>query len=170
MAMMKGRPSSPGAAGHLEGRLVGFGAGVREEHGGPGGQVEDVVEFLGQADLGRGGEEVRDVAERRGLLSNGLHPGGMAVAERVDGDAGEQVEVLLARGIPHIGALAADEVELRGPEHRGQHAGEVITPRLRLIRVHLIGLCPIDCSPIVGGLVGLRRSARNLHLCRVSHD
>jgi hypothetical protein len=44
---------SPGAAGHLERRLVRFGAGVREEHGGSVRQVEDLVQLLGQADLGR---------------------------------------------------------------------------------------------------------------------
>jgi hypothetical protein len=36
----------------------------------------------------------------------------VGVAECVDGDAGEQVEVLLARCVPDIGALTADEVEL----------------------------------------------------------
>src|SRR5699024_1978933 len=39
---------SPGAAGHLERRLVRFGAGVREEHGGSVGQVEDLVQLLGR--------------------------------------------------------------------------------------------------------------------------
>src|SRR5699024_8724232 len=103
----EGAASSPGAAGHLEGRLIGFGAGVREEYGGTGRQVEDLVQLLGQTDLGRGGEEVRDVAECARLFGDRRRPCRVGVTERIDGDAGEQVEVLLARGIPDVGALAA---------------------------------------------------------------
>ncbi|SIJ87249.1 Uncharacterised protein [Mycobacteroides abscessus subsp. abscessus] len=101
-----------GTAGHLQGGFVRLGTGVREEHCRTGRQVEDLVDLLGECDLRGRGEEVRDVAEGCCLFGDRLHPRGVAVAERVDGDPGEEIEVLPALGIPHIGALPADELEL----------------------------------------------------------
>ena len=40
----------------------------------------------------------------------------MGVAQRVDGDPGEQVEVFLAVGVPDEAARTADQHLLRGPE------------------------------------------------------
>ena len=41
----------------------------------------------------------------------------MRVAERVDGDAAEEIEVLLPVRVPHVAALTAHEHTLGGAEH-----------------------------------------------------
>ena len=91
------------AAGQLDGRLVGFGAGVAEE---------------GLAEVGRGKEqasqlklrllveEVAHVPEGVGLLHEGFVDLVVAVANGRDGDAGEQVDVFLAVDVPEAGSLA----------------------------------------------------------------
>ena len=69
-----------GAPGQLERRLVGLGAGVGEEHlarAAP----SSVEQPLGQRDLRLGGEEVRDVAERRELGGDRLDQRRVGVAE-----------------------------------------------------------------------------------------
>ena len=105
-----------GAPGELERGLVGLGAGVGEEHlAGPAG-AEQREQLLGELDLRLAGEEVRDVAERLELVGDRLDQRRVGVAERVDGDAAEQVDVLLAVGVPDVGALAADERQLRRAE------------------------------------------------------
>ncbi len=88
------------------------------------GQLE---ELLGEGDLRLGGEEVGDVAERLELLCHGLEDRGVCMAQRVDGDAAEQVEVLLAVGIPDVGALAAYQHGLRRPER--VHDGALVAGR-----------------------------------------
>ena len=55
------------------------------------------------ATCGLGGEEVGDVAQRLQLVGHRLDQRRVGVAERVDGDAAEQVEVLLARVVPDVG-------------------------------------------------------------------
>ena len=54
------------------------------------------------------------VAEGRDLRGDGLDDRGVRVAERVDGDAADEVEVLVAVGVPHLGAGAAHEWEPGG--------------------------------------------------------
>ena len=77
---------------------------------------------LGQLDLGLAGEEVGDVAEGAELVGDGRDQRRVGVAERVDGDAAEQVDVLLAVDVPDVGALTADEDELGRPEGVHQRA------------------------------------------------
>ena len=105
-----------GAPGQLERRLVGLGAGVGEEHLARPPRVEQREQLLGQPDLRLGGEEVRDVAERLELRRHRRDQGRVPVAERVDRDAAEEVDVLLAVGVPDVGALAADQRQLGRPE------------------------------------------------------
>ena len=102
-------PGAAGPAGELERGLVGLGAGVAEEDTRVVGPAEEADEALGQGDLWLGGEEVGHVAERAELGGDGLDEGGVGVAEGVDGDAAEQVDVLLAVGVPHVRALPAGE-------------------------------------------------------------
>src|SRR5690606_5921241 len=76
---------------------------------------------LGESDVGRGGEEVRDVPDGAELLGHGLHEGRMRMPEGVDRDAAEEVEVTRAVGVPHVRALTAHEDPLRcaeGVHHR----------------------------------------------------
>src|SRR5690606_35400511 len=88
----------------LVGGLVGLGAGVGEEH--PGGLAEQADQPLGQQHLGLVQEQVARVRERRHLLGDGLDQRRVGVAERDDRDAGDEVEVLAAVGVPHAHALA----------------------------------------------------------------
>ena len=74
--------------------------------------------------IGRlGGEEVGDVDGRLRLLRHGLHEGRVAVAERVDGDAREQVEVALAVDVGDPAAVAGREHELGRAEDLDHGAG-----------------------------------------------
>ena len=53
---------------------------------------------------------------------DGLDDRRVGVAERVDRDAADQVEVATPVGVPHLGTAAADERERRGAvvvHHRG---------------------------------------------------
>ena len=50
------------------------------------------------------------------LLGDGVDQRGVGVAERVDGDAAEQVEVAVALGVPDVGALAAVSTSFGGPK------------------------------------------------------
>ena len=101
-----------GAPGDLEGGLVGLGTGVREEdlraRGNellqPGREVEDL----------RVGEDVRGVAQGRDLLGHGLDDGRVGVAEGVDGDAGEEVDVLPALSVGDPAAGTGDQLDRRG--------------------------------------------------------
>ena len=52
----------------------------------------------------------------------------VGVAERVDGDAAEQVEVDLAVGVPDVGALAAGQHQLRRTERVHQRGGVPLAP------------------------------------------
>ena len=87
-----------GAAGDLEACLVGLRAGVGEEH--PrleAGSVHggEAGEALGEGDLGGRGEEVRHVAEGGQLRGDRTQHLRVGVAEGVDGQPGQQVEVRL---------------------------------------------------------------------------
>src|SRR5690606_3526670 len=61
-----------------------------------------------------GDEKVGDVAEQRDLVGDGADDCRVAGAERADGDAAEEVEVLLAVGVPQPGALAVGEGDAGG--------------------------------------------------------
>ena len=89
----------------------------------PGPGVEQGQQLLGELDLGLAGEEVGDVAEGLQLLGDRRDQRGVGVAERVDGDAAEQVDVLLAVGVPDVRALAADQGQLGRPEGVHQAGG-----------------------------------------------
>ena len=109
-----------GAAGHLERRLVGLGAGVGEEDPpGPPGERRAAARPAGSGARRRtswrrapGGDLGRDR----------LDDGRVGVAEGVDGDAGEQVEVAVAVGVPDVApsprTKASDGVPYVG-HHRG---------------------------------------------------
>ena len=91
------------AAGQLDGRLVGLGAGVAEEGLA---EVSRAEEPAGQLELGLLVEEVAYVPERVRLLHESFVDLVVAVAHGRDGDAGEQVDVFLAVDVPEAGALA----------------------------------------------------------------
>ena len=123
-----GTPATAVTARDLEGGLVGLGAGVGQEDsgvvGGTAGEGEP-DELLGEADLGRGGEEVRDVTQFGELVGDGPDDRGVCVAQAVDGDTCQQVDVLLAVGVPDVGAPSAHEDPAGGAE--GVHDGVGVT-------------------------------------------
>ncbi len=90
----------------LDRGLVGLGAAVAEED-----LVGERVraEQLREARLGLAVMEVRDVEELGGLGADGIGDRPRCVAEVGDREAGEEIEVLAAVGVPQAGALAADE-------------------------------------------------------------
>ncbi len=100
------------AARELEHRLVGLRAGVAEE-----GAIEAelLAELVGEADVLGVVEIIGSVEEARGLLGDGRGEPRVGVAERGDGDAGAEVEVASALGVPHLAALAAIEDQRRLP-------------------------------------------------------
>ena len=92
------------SARQLQRALPGFGAGVGEK-----GAVE--AGALGEAQrefrLTLVIVEVRGVDERAALAGDGFFNRGMAVAERVDADAAEQVEILRTVLVHDVNALTA---------------------------------------------------------------
>jgi hypothetical protein len=91
-------------ARQLQRRFVGFGAGVAEEgavgEGGFGqGQAQAQHRLVGVA--------VTQVPQGVGLARQRVDHDRVAVAEAGDGDAGGEIEVMLAFLVPHIQASAA---------------------------------------------------------------
>ena len=125
-ALRRDDPGAAGAAGQLEGGLVGLRAGVAEEDARVVAPAEEGDQALGERHLRLGGEEVGDVAEGRELGRHRLHQRGVRVAEGVDGDAGQQVDVLLAVGVPDVGALSPHEGEGRRTEGVHDRAGVAV--------------------------------------------
>ena len=103
-----------GQPGDLEGRLIGFGAGVAEEH--PGRQIGTEMghQLFGQRDAGLGGVQVRHMTQRVQLSGDGLDDRRVPVAENVDGDTGQQIQIGLTVDIGHHRALAGDQCQRRG--------------------------------------------------------
>jgi hypothetical protein len=97
-------------AGELEEGFVGFGAGVAEKDLAAEGQAG---EAFGEAGLDGIVEEVRAVHQGGGLVLDGGDDGGVAVAGVADGDAGHEVEILLAGVVPDGDAGAAHEGDAR---------------------------------------------------------
>ena len=151
-------PGAAGPAGELERGLVGLGAGVAEEDARVVGPAEEADEALGQGDLRLGGEEVGDVAEGAELGGDGLDEGGVGVAEGVDGDAAEQVDVLLAVGVPHVRALAAGERQHGRAEGVHHGAGVAVLDSLMTSSSRRVGLAHprgdagehLGADPLVG--------------------
>src|SRR5207247_303115 len=83
----------------LHGRLVRLGAAVAEK--GPLGERMP-AEQGGQLRRRGAVVNVRGMQQPRRLRLHGLDHGGMAVPEVVDGEAGEEVEVALAVGVPQL--------------------------------------------------------------------
>src|SRR5258708_834532 len=93
--------------GDLDRALVGLGAAVAVE--GPAGEAE-LVEALGKLDLGPAVIEVAGVDRVGRLPAHRLDQVGVVVAQQVDGDAGDEVKVLVALGVVEVPAIAADQL------------------------------------------------------------
>ena len=103
--------------GELQRSLIAFGTGVAEV---------DVGAFRGpgernqsrrEPDLRLGREIVAHVGAFRGLLGHRLHPCGVRVAQRIDGDAREEVKVFVAVHVPYAHAFAVVHHAQRRAEH-----------------------------------------------------
>ncbi len=92
--------------GNFNRALVGLRAAVAEENAVHGAGPD---QFFGQFG-DRGGVIIaRRVHQRCRLFLNRLHQTGMAVAEGIDGDAGEKVQVVFPGSIPDAHALTANQ-------------------------------------------------------------
>ena len=103
-------PAGRREARELDGGLDCFGAAVAEEDARHPGEVR---EALGEKTLRRVEEQVRDVEEVIRLLAERLHETRMAVAERIHGDAREEVPVDLPVRVDELRALARKRVKGR---------------------------------------------------------
>lgn len=82
--------------------------------------------------------------EARRLRGDGLDENGMRVAERVDGDAREEVEVALVVGVPEVRALTAHEHRHAVAEAAHQVPSGILLPRgLSLFGHHATTSVPI---------------------------
>ena len=122
-------------AHELDRRLVGLGAGVAEEHAPPEARLRQP---LREAHRGLGVVEVADVHQPPGLLAHGRHDARVAVADTGHRDPAEEVQVLVALGIPQARADTAHELD--GQARVGVHQALGLDP-LKLGEAH--GAAPI---------------------------
>ena len=113
---------------HLDRGLVGLGTRIRQEDRGSLWSLGQGQQLLGKAELRPGGEEVRDVGKGRGLMADGLNPYGMRIAQGVDGNTTEQIEVLLAVTIDDDATVTAFQAQLGAAEHAKQIAPVALPP------------------------------------------
>ena len=99
------------AAHELDRGLVGLGAAVAEEGAGPG---DPGGELLGEPHRPGVAVQVRDVHQRPALLADRPHDRRVAVAEAVDRDPADQVEIGAPLVVEDAAALAAHERQARG--------------------------------------------------------
>ena len=116
-------------ARELERGLVGLGAGVAEPDAPVVARAGQPHEPLGEFECGLGGEVVGHVGERRRLRRDRVDEHRVRMAERVHRDTGEEVEVLVARVIPHASALAALELGERHADRAHDALVEPLLPR-----------------------------------------
>ncbi len=95
-------------AGQLDGGLVGLGAAVAEEALRPEGSLG---ELLRQSALGLHVPGVGHVNEPADLFANGRDNALGAMAQQVAAPAGKEVEITVSLGVPHRGALAANQAD-----------------------------------------------------------
>src|SRR4029434_10972378 len=91
--------------GHLDHRLVRFGAAVAEETLGV--KTETLDERLGERPLGFHVPGVGDVNELCNLFLHGPHDARWAVPKQIAAPAGEEIEVTLSLGVPDVRPFAA---------------------------------------------------------------
>ncbi len=108
--------------GGFEGGFHGFGAAVGEEGVG---EAAPLAEAMGERGLVFVAVEVRGMEAEGGLIGNGADDAGVGVAEGIDADAGDEVEIAAAGGIGDVAAFAAVDGE-GGPFVQGeQHVSMV---------------------------------------------
>ena len=121
--------SWPVLACQLDRCLVGLQAGGAEEHVGHARELDQPgrqLLLLGHVVVVGAVDDLGD------LVLQGRHELGVVVPQRIHGDAGERVEVLLAVHVPHSHALAA--------RHRDRQPA---------VGVHGVGRCRLDQSHLV---------------------
>ena len=116
-----GRQRTPIQLGELQRRLIAFSPGIAEIHARALGRAGKFKEFGGQLDLRLGSEIVAHMGDFRGLFAHGFHPRGVRIAERVDGDAAEEVEIAVAVHVPNMRAFAVIHHAQRRAEHVHVH-------------------------------------------------
>ena len=109
-------------AGQLDRRLVRFGSAVAEEDltRPSGGVGEEIVQRNGRVGRRRIGEEGAHVHQSFGLIANRRDDRRIGVAERDDGDSGQEIEISLAVHVPEFGPRTAFEHDRRRSEHRDE--------------------------------------------------
>ena len=91
---------------HLERAFGRFGAAVGEERSL---EAADFGDTLRQRPLILVVEKVRCMDQPCGLILNHAHDPRMILAESVYADAGDEIEIPLAGGVPHIRTVAANQ-------------------------------------------------------------
>src|SRR5882762_7183686 len=93
-------------AGEFQSAVGSFGAAVGEEdaaHAGDFGELARERALVGVV------IEIAEVDGARGFTADGFYYARVGVAESVDGDAAEEVEIFFARRVIHVGAVAVGE-------------------------------------------------------------
>ena len=96
----------------LQGRLVGFQAGVAEEHIG---HARELNQLGGQLLLVGHVVVIAAVDDLGHLVLQGGHEFGMVMAQGVHGNAGQRIQVLLAIDVPKAAALTTFERDWQTP-------------------------------------------------------
>ena len=106
--------------GQFQRAFPGLGAAIAEENFFQAGNLDELLRQIG---LELVEKQVRDVNQLSRLALQYRFDRGMSVAERVDAQAAEEVEILLALRVPQIDALAAGEQDILAVVGRQQHFG-----------------------------------------------
>src|SRR5580765_4025500 len=170
---------SPGAPGELDRCLDRLGAAVGEEDLGARRCPGDVEQPLGEGDLGRRGEEVGDVHDLGDLLGHSRDESRVAVPQRIDGDAAEQVEVAPTVDVPDVAALAVVDDDGRAVEDaedrilvavevcrggRGRRHGESFSMRVPMpSEVNTSRSSECGCRPSMTWACGTPSSTARMH-------
>ena len=93
---------------HLERAFGGFGAAVGEKGSRKAAHLRDA---FGERSLVFVVEEIRSMDQARSLFLNGGDDARMVLSERIDADAGDEIEIALAVDVPHVRSVAAHKNE-----------------------------------------------------------
>ena len=129
--------------GQLQCRFITLGTRIAEVDLGTFRGTGQFDQLRGELDLRLGSEIIADVSHLGRLLRHGFHPLGMGIAQRIDGDASQEVKVFVAINVPNMRALTVIHNTQRRAEHVHVYLGVLPQPlavfsaqRLVLLSAH----------------------------------